>query len=188
MKYFILILAIFLLIPFASANNSTIPIFADYKVNNLYTLSNAKLNIINPQGSVLLYNQSMNEMSKGRFNYTYSCNETGVYSVTAIFYNKTTAKELGSSTKDFSCGNPNALNILSCPTTSTGIMGMWIFLALLIIVGIAGAVLSIPALALISGGILFFYSIMTWSCGELITYFSIGLGLIFIGIGINIRK
>ena len=189
MKIQLLFIMLIIIIPSVLAEeNITIPIIAEFKINSIYTNSNAKLSVLNPNGTSILSGQSMNEISKGMFNYDFLCNvTTGDYKATVIFYNKSNAQDIGSDTSSFQCVDKNKLDILHCPTSNIGIVGMWIFLLILVIVGIAGSVIHSPALSLISGGILFFYSITTWGCGDIISYFSIGIGLIFMGIGMSMR-
>jgi hypothetical protein len=190
MKIHILIFLIMFMLPIAYAEvNSSIPIIAEFKINSIYTDSDAKISILNPDGDSVLSDIAMNEISKGMFNYNFLCNSTtGEYKATVIFYNKSTSADIGSDTSNFNCVDDTKLDILSCPSSDIGIIGMWIFLIILIIVGVAGAMINSSALSLLSGAILFFYSITTWGCGSMISYLSIGLGIIFMGIGLTMRR
>lgn len=188
-KSIILMLLILMIIPSVSALlNTTQPIFADYSENGVLSDANARLSIIDSDGKIMINNVSMDEISKGRFFYNYTCNKTGNYNAVVLFYSKITASMLGNDIKPLECGGSNRMSLLSCPSSTLGFVSEWLFLLILLIVGISGLAFSSTAMMLLSGIVLFFFSISLWGCGELVSYLAIGLGIVFMGIGVSIRK
>jgi len=178
MRWIILIVML-LMLPIVSAANETITIYADYKVDSIYTNSNAKISILNPTGNLSINNVSMIELAKGTFKYIYSCNVSGTYNAKTVFLNKTTDKELGSDNKDFTCGNKNGFNLGSCPTAEAGMWGLWIFFVIVCLLGITGIVTRYPILTGIAGGMFVLLAFTFWNCSDLMGYLNSFLAVAF---------
>jgi hypothetical protein len=190
MKMYILLFLLMFMLPIAYAEkNDTIPIIAEFKINSIYTDSDAKISVLSPEGVAILSSQSMNEISKGVFNYDFPCNSTtGAYKATVIFYNKTTAADLGSDSTNFNCVNTNSWEIGSCPTSDLGIITFWIFIFFMLILAFVGIAFNYSALVVFSGIVMFIMPFISGFCYEFVSYVILMLGLVFIGVGFNIRS
>lgn len=74
-----------------------------------------------------------------------------------------------------------------CPDTKQGHVNMWILISLFIIIGLAGSLFKSAGLAVLSGFILIFSSMIMWGCGAIFSFALMILGLTFIIIGLSIK-
>lgn len=191
MKKIIIYCIIFVMMLICSINviadNVSIPIIAEYKNNGVYTEADAAISIIDPFNTKVLDNVSMSEIYEGAFTYNYSCNETGVYTTSVSFYNKTTHVQLGSDTDTFLCGNENGFSLGTCPTNTNGMIGLWIFFIVILIIAIAGIALNYAVMTGASGIVYLIMSVMFWSCSDIVSYSAAVFGIIFMLISFNIK-
>lgn len=188
-KNIIILMIALLIMPLAFAVdlNQSIPIFADYKVDGILSSANARISIIDNDGYFEIDNTSMTELSKGRFNYNYTCNDTTKYKAIAVFYDKSSNAIKGSTESDFTCSNVNGWEIGSCPTSDLGIITFWIFVFLMLIMAFVGIAFKYSSLVVFAGVVFFILPFISGFCYEFVSYVELMLGLVFIGVGFNIR-
>jgi len=184
MKPLIFIFMLVALVPFAFADlNQQVNIYATYSVNGILTDANANLSVLFPSGEVSINNINMSESGTGEFNYLYNCTINGEHTANVIYFNDTDT--IGSSSGSFICGNSNAFSFGQCPETTAGLISLWIFYIVLIVICIFGIVGHYPIASVISGIVLIIASLYSWGCGDMITYAMLIFGLVFIIIGAN---
>jgi hypothetical protein len=166
--------------------NDTQRIIGEYKDEGIFTSSSANISIKNSNNIWVLYNKPMINTDIGRFYYDYNCTQSGEYTASILYYNNVNSDVTESG--QFYCGNPDKIAFGSCPTSNFGITILWVLLGLLLLIAIVGIAYNYPILIGVSGACYFFLTLVTWTCGDIITYIFMIFGIIFILISLNIKK
>lgn len=189
MKKIILFLFMFVVLSsmaYAYEMNSTQRIIGEYKDNGLFASASANISIQNNKDVWLIYNVPMIPTTTGRFYYDYNCTESGEYTASILFFN--TADIDTTKANKFYCGDPDRIAFGSCPTSKFGITILWVLLGILLLIAIVGIAYNYPILIGVSGACYFFLTLVTWTCGDIITYIFMIFGIIFILISFNIKN
>jgi hypothetical protein len=187
MKYIIIILMLLFVVPNVMSYelNETHRIIGEYKILGVYTDAIANISIKNTYDKWIIYNIPMLEIETGRFYYDFNCNRSGNYTASIIFTDN--VGKHNTKSDGFYCGDANRLSVGSCPTSTLGIIILWIVIVLLFALALFGIALHYPILTMISGIFFLFMTMITWTCGDIVTYLCAILGIAFLLTGAFIK-
>jgi hypothetical protein len=180
------LMLLLLLVPALAYNiDSVVNIISEYKINGVLTNASANISILYPSKIKAVDNDNMILISTGTFSYNYTCEIIGQHEAQTIFFN--TSGIIGTDAGFFDCGDNDKLTFTSCPTGDKGYTGLWIIIIILIVLSVVGLIAHYPMITGICSFFLILMTLSLWGCGEVISYLSAVLGIVFLITALSFR-